>query len=121
MPGGALGRSTALRHVQRVHTVVCVIPRHVHGHSPHVVERGVEWQPCAHPQIHVRPEVVARCPEVVLIVAWNDRNNDISYGMTRYFILNCVILLPAFVRYVVIESAFSFVSKDASCRPNDLK
>lgn len=29
--------------------------------------------------------------------------------------------LPALVRYVVMESAFSLVSKEASCRPRDLK
>lgn len=74
MPRGALWRRAALRHVQRVDAVVGVLARRLHAHAPHVVERRVERQPCAHPQVHVRAQVVARRPEVILVVTW--KTND---------------------------------------------
>lgn len=69
--GGALRRGGALGHVERVQAVVGARGRRVQRHAPHVVERGVERQPRAHPQVHVRAQVVARRPEVVLVVACN--------------------------------------------------
>lgn len=69
MSGGTLGCGTALRHVKRVDAVVGMLRGRVHGHSPHIVEGGVERQPRAHPEVHIRAQVVSRRPEVILIVA----------------------------------------------------
>lgn len=69
MSSCALGSSAALWHVQGVDAVVSVLARRVHGQTPHVVEGRVKWQTCAHPEVHICAQVVARCPKVVLIVA----------------------------------------------------
>lgn len=68
MPGRALGSRAALRQVNGVHAVVGGGAGRVHRHPSHVVEGGVEGQPGAHPQVHVRAQVVTRRPEVVFVV-----------------------------------------------------
>lgn len=72
MPGGTLRRCAALRHVKWVHAVISWLSWRVHGHAPHIVESSVERKPCAHPQVHIRSKVVARRPEVVLVIAWSN-------------------------------------------------
>lgn len=59
MPGGALGRGAALRHVQGVDAVIGVLTGRVHSHTSHVVEGRVEWQSRTHPEVHVRAQIVS--------------------------------------------------------------
>lgn len=81
MPRCTLGRGAALRHVERVDAVVRVLAGRVHRHPPHVVECRVERQPCAHPQVHVGAEIVARCPKIVFVITW--KNDAIRLNVKR--------------------------------------
>lgn len=69
MACSTLGSSAALRHIQGIHTIISILTRRVNRQPPHVVERRIERQTRTHPQVHVRPKVVTRRPEVIFIVA----------------------------------------------------
>lgn len=70
MSSCALRGGAALGHIERVHAVVSMLSGGINWQPSHVVKGRVEWQSGAHPEIHVRTEIIPRCPEVVFVIAY---------------------------------------------------